>query len=442
MFAATKRMRGLGILCILGSSILACAPGQADIISISGLSEAGGNANLLGPARALLVENQVEEAAEALGQLVTRDKDLPHPELLLVQLLIESGKPALAENRLARFSKSTSDAFEVSLTYARLAVQQKRWYDGWVHLLAAKAASMPARWSTEYQRQAGRELSTLKGICAEGRSDWSAAREAYRAVVNEVKEEALREDVRVLAGLGRAEFHLGDLEASLAAFRKLSELQVEGFNAELSIAKLFDQQGDKIKSEQWYRQALKDPRRGENAKLQYAQWLIWHNRPEEAQQVLPDQVKNSELGEQREYLIALTARMQRRYPEAQSILSRLHRGAPSSFAISNQLALVLIESDSEADRGRALQIAEANVRNNQQLAEAWSTLGWIQLRLGDTAAAQKSLALATQAGQITRDTAHFIAELQEAAGEPLAALEFRDAATKAKGPSFYTSAGK
>lgn len=169
---------------------------------------------------------------------------------------------------------------------------------------------------------------------------------------------------------------------------------------------------------------------------------MWHNRPQETESLLKEPLLDASQEQERQYLSALVARMQQRFPEAQELLSKLHQESPAEFSISNQLALVLIESSQETARGRALQIAESNVRNHQQQAEAWSTLGWIQLRLGDIAAAQKSLALATRSGQVSRDTAHFVAELQETAGDTIAALEFRDAAAKAKGPSFYVGAGK
>lgn len=390
----------------------------------------------------LLSEGKLEEAVKGLEMHAAEQSDLAHPELLLVQILLDKGKARVAQQRLDAFSVNQQHAFEISLAYARIAALQQRWYDGWTHVAVAEQSEIPQRWSSEFQQEVRGELMIVKAMCNEGRGDWAGAREAY----GNAKRFGVQNDPRLLSGVGRTEFQLGNTGASLAAFRLLHEtdnaadpaVDLAATPAELSIAKLYDVRGDEKKAEQWYRRAADVSGEGAAvAKLQFARWLVWHNRPQETESLLKEPLLDASQEQERQYLSALVARMQQRFPEAQELLSKLHQESPAEFSISNQLALVLIESSQETARGRALQIAESNVRNHQQQAEAWSTLGWIQLRLGDIAAAQKSLTLATRSGQVSRDTAHFIAELQETAGESLAALEFRQAAEKANGPSFY-----
>lgn len=421
-------------------AICPAQPGNADLV-LPQFTEATTG---YGAVKNWVRQGELAAARRELNSLAAEQVDTQHPELQLAQILIDQGAGAAATRVLEEFSKDSAHEFEASLAFARIAVQQSRWFDGWTHLAVAEKAAMPERWSQEYQQQIRGELQLLRALCNEGRSDWSGARDAYRSAASI----GMEKDARVLIGLGRAEFHLGNIDAACTAFRTLRSGDPSAAAAEVYIAQLYEIQGEEESVEQWYRKAILLPEEeATDAKLKFARWLIWHNRPAEAKETLaaPAGSAEAEVGEapqERIYLEALVARMEKRFDDAQSILSELHQQQPAAFAVSNQLALVLIESTDETARGRALQIAEANVRNHQQLAEAWSTLGWVQLRLGDTAAAQKSLALATQSGQVTRDTAHFIAELQEVAGEPLAALEFRNAATQAKGPSFYTSAGK
>ncbi|MEZ6077790.1 MAG: hypothetical protein R3C56_19595 [Pirellulaceae bacterium] len=209
---------------------------------------------------------------------------------------------------------------------------------------------------------------------------------------------------------------------------------------ELMVASLFEVQGDQDATEHWFRLAIALPAPdGAIARLRFAKWLIWNNRPDEASPLLENSLAKSESENERLYLTALIARMRHQYTEAQDLLSRLHQQHATDFNVSNQLALVLIESNEEANRGRALQIAEANVRNHRNQKEAWSTLGWIHLRLGDVAKAQETLALAARSRSISRDTAYFIAKLKEATGDSASAAKFHKAATQASGPNYYGS---
>ncbi len=418
------------------------APAQADwILSDSDLGRLP--TSKLAIVGRLVSQGKLDEAVQGLEEHAAEQTDLAHPELLLVQILLDKGNARVAQQRLDAFSVNQQHAFEISLAYARIATLQRRWYDGWTHVAVAEQSEIPQRWSSEFQQEVRGELMIVKAICGEGRGDWRGARDAYDIA----KRFGLQHDPRLLSGVGRTEFQLGNIDAALAAFRSLCEVENTAARAaapaELSIAKLYDVRGDEKKAEQWYRRAADMPGEGAAAaKLQFARWLVWHNRPQEAEALLQRPLLDASQEQQRQYLSALVARMQQRFSEAQDLLSKMHQESPAEFNISNQLALVLIESSQETARGRALQIAESNVRNHQQQAEAWSTLGWIQLRLGDISAAQKSLALATRSGQVSRDTAHFIAELQQTSGDTIAALEFRDAAAKAKGPSFYASTTK
>jgi Tfp pilus assembly protein PilF len=98
---------------------------------------------------------------------------------------------------------------------------------------------------------------------------------------------------------------------------------------------------------------------------------------------------------------------------------------------------VLIESEQESLRGRALQIAEVNARNNPQTVDAWATLGYIQFRLGDLAAAEKSLGSSLQNGKLSRDAAFYLAKIKQSLGNKDEAKKLYDTAMSLPGPVFY-----
>ncbi len=138
-----------------------------------------------------------------------------------------------------------------------------------------------------------------------------------------------------------------------------------------------------------------------------------------------------------QFTAALVARMLGMHHDAQKLLSKLHQAELSNALVRNHLALALIEDTDEAARMRASQLAMLNVRSSPTDAEAWATLGWIQLRLGDIAAAEESLRTSTRSGRASRDTAYYLSRLYEAKGQPLEAAELRKTIEQATGPYFY-----
>ena len=56
--------------------------------------------------------------------------------------------------------------------------------------------------------------------------------------------------------------------------------------------------------------------------------------------------------------------------------------SPSNFAASNNLALALCEQSDNLKKNRALEYAQINAQRYPKMADAASTLGWVQYRLG------------------------------------------------------------
>ena len=79
--------------------------------------------------------------------------------------------------------------------------------------------------------------------------------------------------------------------------------------------------------------------------------------------------------------------------------------------MSNQLALVLIESPQKQKKDRALQLAEMNFRQYQNNAEAASTLGWIYYNLDRDADAQRMMQAVVNSRQISPDAAYYVARM-------------------------------
>ncbi len=96
---------------------------------------------------------------------------------------------------------------------------------------------------------------------------------------------------------------------------------------------------------------------------------------------------------------------------AEQHLNEAFNQNPGSFPISNQLALVLIDTQDAEKRRRAQQLAEMNYRQYEQNAEAASTLGWVYWRLGRDREAEQALGAVLRSQQLSADSAFYVATI-------------------------------
>jgi Tfp pilus assembly protein PilF len=85
--------------------------------------------------------------------------------------------------------------------------------------------------------------------------------------------------------------------------------------------------------------------------------------------------------------------------------------APDNLAVSNNLALVLVEQKEEEKNQRALRYAEANMKKYPKVPEVASTYGLVLFRLGRFDDAEKAFAVAAPIASTDLDTAFGMALL-------------------------------
>ena len=68
------------------------------------------------------------------------------------------------------------------------------------------------------------------------------------------------------------------------------------------------------------------------------------------------------------------------WAEAESCFQKVITESPTDFVARNNIALALVEQDNPAKKQRALDYAEANLRNKENNPDALSTLGWVHFR--------------------------------------------------------------
>jgi tetratricopeptide (TPR) repeat protein len=397
----------------------------------------------------------IDRAREKLEPLATQ-KDTLHKEVVLAQLLFARKLNGDAKNVLEKFAIREPKRMDVYLLFSEVAVNEQRWFDSWNLINLAERLAPPESWSAKFRRRIGNRLDILKARCLEGRELCDKAMEIY------TKLNATEDDgPEIWIGQARCAYRLKNFDQAIAFFARVKEKNPSIAVPELMLAKQFEADQDAKQAEKYFSFAVSKSGSSvldrKKSALEFARFLVFNNRTSEALEQIKSPFEtnpfatpgnesegkdpNNEIGDalerERQFLTGVIFRVQQKFTDAQAIFSKLHQQDSLSFPIGNHLALCLVESDQEALRARALQIAEVNVRNNSNLQDAWGTLGYIQFRLGDLVSAETSIRKAVQSGQLNRDTAVILGMIKKSLGDENMAKQLKDQSAKLPGPIFY-----
>jgi predicted Zn-dependent protease len=383
---------------------------------------------------------QVAKAKQAVAGLLMGKPDLPHPDIVTANVFFGAGRPVEGQQLLESLATVEPDRFDLRLAFCNRAIIEKRWFDAAMHASAAEKSEIPQNWSDAKQKSAKLELGFLEAVCNEGRSDFAQARDEFRKVFDG---SAAAGELRRISAFGfiRCSIREGEFDACEKVCETICAEKLVDNSAQLLMAEYCEREGNAEKAEAYYKMAVaaKD-KRTDVARIKYSRWLVWNNRPAQVVEILKDKTSDEALERERQFIAGLVARMEGRQAEAKKILLKLHQQDPTAFAVSNHLALVLADDVDESSRVRATQIAESNARNHQNSSEAWSTLGWIQYRMGDIQRAQESMRIASTKGPATRDAVQYMATILRKAGDSKRATQLEQIAATMSGPKFVSAA--
>ncbi|MGB7325623.1 MAG: tetratricopeptide repeat protein [Rubripirellula sp.] len=399
-------------------------------------------AKLLGQAKSLIASGNVAEAKELLV-ILKAHPDVSDVDVVIADLMFSLGRVAEGQQWLETASATEPQRLALYLAFSELAVRQHRWFDGWVLTRLAERLDPPGHWSAPMKDRVATRLTLLNAICCEGRTEWKQARQGYENLVNlsqKIGDGVLRD---ANLGLARSCFRLQDYDAALAALTTITSKDSSIGTPNQLLAQFYEQSDMLSEADAAYAKSIAEakPNQKPSAHLAYARYLLHTNAPEKAKQhlefAIPESPNAKEQDSERRFLQAVLARMEGDVTVAQTELSKLHQARPSAVAVSSHLASILVDREDEAMRARALQIAESAVRNSPNSADAWASLGWVRLRLGDQEAADKSLRQSLKLGKPSRDTLHYLAEINRVAGKTEEADTLDRLYEAAKGPKFF-----
>ncbi len=268
-------------------------------------------------------------------------------------------------------------------------------------------------------------------MVAGARQDWPAAQKYLEGLLAEDPKNAA-----ALQELARVLFQQKKANDALLRLKEAAAADPNVVTPEAILAQYYEQAGDRTNATRFMVEALKVNPRDLKTRLVAAQWSWETDQLKQAAEQADAALQLDPNSIEALILRGIVALFQKDAKKAEECFQQAHLLSPANFAASNNLALALAEQDDEAKKRRALEYAQVNYRlnPNPRPAEAASTLGWVLYRLGRLDEAEAALAQAARAGNLSADTAYYIARVQVDRGQKDQARQLLEQALKTTRP--------
>lgn len=378
-------------------------------------------------AEAAFRQGKAAEAFKLLQEAVKKQPKLPPARLMLARLYFMAGQAAQGHATLEQAAAESFTHPEIYLANANQALAEGRITDTILNCQAAITLSADDRWDAEQKAAFRREARAGLAAAFEARKDWETARVQLLALLEiEPKSGPARQRLaRALLMLGR------DTEA-------FNELQQAGKNdakldpAEVTMGRLWEMKGDAKRAEEWFEKSVQKYPKDARAHRAFGGWLLDRGRLDAAKLHIDAATQLEPRSRETLGLKGLLARYTRDYESAARIFEQLARDEPGNFFAGNHLALAYAELPDK--RQRAVQLAEVNARQYPRLSDALATLGWAYFKAGRLDDADKALSASASGGQISSDTAYYLAHVLNDKGKPADAKEILQKALSTDAP--------
>lgn len=425
------------ILLSLALLTCCCVTNTTSAGIVLGVEENSNASKIVQTATEQIRAGKLEAARTTLLKLAAEPNQVHH-ELVLAGLLLDNGLPLQAKQTLERFSAYSGPRFDLFVTYGKLALAEKRWFDAFVHSQMADNQEMPKTWTRDFKAKMQDEVDILALTAIAARGSWEHANKVARKRALSAKT-----NPKILEFAARASYKLENPTEAFRIYGLIESVFPKGPSALTRLALLHQEDQDIEQATKLHQQAISANPQDPHAHLEYARWLLANEDAEQARKMLYSLAKidgiDGNIKTEGKYLLAVLDRLDGDLGAARKKLEQLHKATPDGLPIANQLALVLIESSSRKDKERALELAEANQASYSGNPEVWATLGWIQFNLGMLEEAERSFAVASSTGNVNRDTAFFIAQLKLKQGKNEEAEALLKQTRESTGPFFYAS---
>lgn len=375
-------------------------------------------------------------ALEILKNAAKAHPELSNPRVILANLFFATNRLPAGRAALEKAVMETPEDPEAYLLFGELALRESQVTDA--GLLFDKATPLTASFKGDPERVKKLQIRAQAGqtAVAEMREQWEPAQKHLQNWLKLDPQSAVAH-----FRLGRALFTT-DQKGAYTEMQAAAKLDPKVPSPEVTMAKLFQQKGNKESADKWMKSAVAQAPKNQKVRVEVGQWLWENGRFPEAKTQADEALKLDSTSVDALLLAGLVARFSKDYPAAAQSLEKASLLSPGNPLVASQLALSLIEQGDDAKKQRALKLAESNMQQNPKSVDAAATLGWIYYRLGRLDEAEKFLQGAAQGGNISLDTAYFLAKLSADRGKLDQAKALLQSALKGTGPFAYRQEAK
>ena len=371
----------------------------------------------------LFRQRRFKEARDLLTSLRVAQPKLPPAELLIAKLFILARQAQLAMQELELTVQKHPLDPEAFLILADGSLNERRVTAA--EALYQKAQYLNGRFKENDKRKDNFDKRILFGLAAVNlsRQQWAAAETLLRSLLKLDDKSAGAYQRLATALFQQATPNNKKRQDAYDAFTAAAKLDPKAIKPDVAMGQLFEQAaqeaqtaGDKAKFNEYRQQATtyferatKGSAADLNTFLAAATWALQTGQFKLARQYADAAMKKDPKSVQASFIAAVVARFMGDLATAEKLLTEAWIDAPNSFPVSNQLALVLVESKDPQKQKRAYGLADNNAKMNQNNAEAASTLGWVLYRLEYKKEAGQVLDNVIKSGALSADSAYYVA---------------------------------
>lgn len=354
----------------------------------------------------MVKDGRFEDALKKIEEAVKKNPALSPPKLILARIVYQV-LPSQARQFLEAAAADTPNHPDIYLTLGDIAQHEGRYTEAILNankvLELINTATLTPAQKIGVQKNARVILATAY----EQRRDWATARTHLLAWLEiEPKNGFARERYATVL------FRLDKPDEAQKEYITAAKDEPNLLPADVQMGRQFAQRGDDARAVQHFEKAVQAAPNSARAHIAYADYSLQQGNIESAKLHIEVAAKLEPKNPLVKQMQGLVARLTKDHATAERIFQELYTASPANVNASNQLALILAESNDPAVRKRGLEIAETNARQFGRSPDLLATLAYSYYRSGNPNEAKKILgAILGSVPYPPPDTAYFMALL-------------------------------
>ena len=371
-------------------------------------------------------------ALRLLREAVEKNPDLPPAQTIMSQLFLRINKLEEAREALQQAMAEAPDDPGASLVLANVHLRKRELDEA--ESMLRKTEELLAVFDKNAKRKELMQLGCLGNwaALAEAREDWAGAERLYTSLL-----EAYPKNLAALTRIAYCLYQQDRLDDALEQLEKIQQIAPATVAPEAVIAQFFERSGDREKADQWIAKAVEAAPKNLATRLMASQRALAAKQLGEARRHAIAATRIDRKSLQAIMLQGLIATLEKNYMTAELIYEAVLQQAPNQLRIRNNLALVLIEQNDEAKGRRALELVEANTKQDPNTPEWASTHGYVLYRLGRLEDAEKAFRAAAPIVGTDVDAAYVLACLAAERGRKDEARRLLETGLKSKNMAMF-----